>query len=137
MEKKPKVLIIDDDPAFTAATQVGLEHFGFDVLSADSGDEAIRLARENHPDAIILDIFMAPDDGFTICRRLRSDSATADRPVLVISALKEKMHMKLASPEIVEKLDVDDFLDKPTDAAVLAERIRKLLSKKRSHYEEE
>jgi len=131
------VLIIDDDPTFVTATQVGLEHFGFDVLTAETCEEALRLARQEHPDAIILDILMAPEDGFTICRKLRSDSATANKPVLVMSAVFEKMHKDITSPEIIGNLDADDFLDKPTDPAVLAERISKLLKRKRPDHEEE
>ena len=137
MGKRPVVLIIDDDPAFVAATQVGLEHFGYDVLSAGTGDEAIRLARENHPDAIILDILMGPESGFSICRKLREESSTADRPVLVMSALQEKMHKGLTSPEVTEQIDADDFLDKPTAPAVLAERLDKLLARGRPDRKEE
>jgi len=127
----PKVLIVDDDPLFVEATQVLLERLGYEVISAGDGNAGVDLARREHPDAIILDLFMTPKDGFSVCEELRSDPRTASCPILVMSAVQQKMHKSVWSPEISLRLDADAFLDKPAEVSLLADHLARLIAKTR------
>lgn len=114
-----KVLVIDDDPATTELLKLILAPHGFEVFSAHSGEEGIRLAREKSPDVIILDLMMPGMDGWEVCRRLRTFCQT---PILVLSALDAPGHVAAA-------LDAgaDDYLVKPASSGLLVARLNVLI----------
>src|SRR5262249_37756250 len=75
---KSKVLIIEDDPDLTDVLAYNLRQAGYEVLSARDGAEGLRQARLVLPDIVLLDLMLPLLDGLEVCRRLRSESATAD-----------------------------------------------------------
>ena len=83
------ILIVDDNPANLGTLFDYLSNFGFTVLLAQSGEDALESVKENLPDIILLDILMPGIDGFETSRRLKSDRETSDIPVLFVSALSE------------------------------------------------
>ncbi len=83
------ILVVDDNPANLGTLFDYLSKFGFTILLAQSGEDALESVKENCPDIILLDILMPGIDGFETCRRLKSDIETADIPVLFVSALSE------------------------------------------------
>src|SRR5579884_2548772 len=99
------VLVVDDDPAIVEFLRWVLEEQGYRVLSAVDG-EALRLAHEERPAVILLDLVMPRMDGREVCRRLRADPVTANIPIVAMSA-----HDRLAAPS--ETLAVNDRLVKP------------------------
>lgn len=105
------VLVIDDDPLIVELLQVALEAQGYTVLSA-LGSAALKLAHEVRPDVVLLDIAMPGMDGVEMSRRLRADPATADIPLIVISAQDRLLSTSSTMP-------VDDRLSKPFDLARL------------------
>ncbi len=114
----PLVLTIDDDPAITELFSGLLTANGFDVLSANSGVEGLRLIKEESPRLVVLDLMMPDLDGWEVCRAVRSFSNV---PILVISAINE--------PAVVASildLGADDFLPKPVPSAVLVAHLKKL-----------
>ncbi len=113
-----KVLAIDDDPAMTELLTLLLKTHGFEVLTANSGDEGITSARTNPPDVIILDLMMPDKDGWQVCKQLRTFSSV---PILVFSALD--------NPSMVASaLDAgaDDYLVKPVPTGVLIAHLNTL-----------
>ena len=113
-----KVLTIDDDPAMTELLTLLLKTHGFDVVTANTGQDGVKITRDESPDVIILDLMMTGMDGWQVCKEIRNFSSV---PILVFSALD--------SPGIVASaLDAgaDDYLVKPISSGVLIAHLNKL-----------
>jgi two-component system response regulator MtrA len=113
-----KLLTIDDDPAMTELITLLLKTHGFDVLSANTGEEGVKITKEESPDVVILDLMMPGMDGWQVCTQIRGFSKV---PILVFSALD--------SPGIVASaLDAgaDDYLVKPISTGVLIAHLKRL-----------
>ena len=120
--------MIDDDPDFVEVIRVTLERGGYEVIAADDGAGGLQMAREHKPDLVVLDLLMSPVDGLTLCETMKSDPRFSATPILVLTALQEKMHLGPYSPEISSRLQADDYLDKPIDPGVLVEHVETLLA---------
>ncbi len=105
---KPTLLVVDDDQATRELLCRLLENSGHRILVAGDGATGLRLAREQRPDAIILDVVMPGDmDGWEVLRRLKESSDTHSIPVIMVSLMAEQEHA-LA-------LEIEDYLEKPLD----------------------
>jgi len=82
-----RVLVVDDDPRLLHIVQMYLAIEEFDVVTALNGEDGLREVEANKPDLVILDIMMPGMDGIEMCRRIRTNPATAGIPVLMFSAL--------------------------------------------------
>jgi two-component system, OmpR family, alkaline phosphatase synthesis response regulator PhoP len=116
------ILLVDDDPLIRALVEHKLRLRGFEVTSADSGEEGLRHAFARHPDLIVLDAMMPELDGFEVLHRLKADGATASIPVIMLTARKQER-------DIVSALSMGarDYLVKPFMPEELIVRIRNLL----------
>ncbi len=85
-ERKPVILVVDDDPAMLRSMGAILEERGFEVLSSSSGEGALARLETLRPDLILLDIGMPGMDGYEVCRRVRDDRELGDVPVVFVSA---------------------------------------------------
>jgi CheY-like chemotaxis protein len=112
------ILIVDDDPAITTLLKMSFELEGHVVMTAASGAEALELARRIHPAAMVVDVMMPEMDGLELVRRLRSNEATADIPIVCCSArsLAGDVEAGLAA-------GADDYVTKPCDPFDLVERV--------------
>ncbi len=119
----PSVLVVDDEPALRDSIRYMLSREGLRVITASTGQEAIRLAREGRPDVVILDVLMPGLNGFQVCRVLRAESTV---PILLLSARGEEI-------DRVTGLDLgaDDYLTKPFAMAELMARVRALVRRSR------
>jgi DNA-binding response OmpR family regulator len=117
--RAPHILVVDDDPDTVAILARHLQREGFVALQAVSGAECLRLARENPVDVILLDLMMPEMDGFAVCRKLKDDAATAEIPVIMITARDD-----LDARAEGMRLGVSDFLAKPVFRRQLGNRIR-------------
>lgn len=124
METKPKVLLVDDEPAITANLAPFLERGGFEVAVAIDGEEALRQAADFAPDLIILDVLMPKLDGREVLRRLRQ--AGSWTPVILLTQVGESAERAMALEE-----GADDYLNKPFDPHELVARIRAVLRRAR------
>lgn len=114
------VLLVEDEDFIREIAAAALETIGkFNVVTAATGDEAVRLAVTERPDAILLDVMMSVMDGPTTLSALRSDARTADIPVAFITA---KVHA--ADQQALMALGVRAVLSKPFDPIVLPEQVR-------------
>ena len=127
-----KLLVIDDDADFADTVRLILERRGHQVFVATTGDDGLACARREHPEVIIVDLLMAPVDGFEICEALRSREETRHAAILVVSAIGRKMHKTFASPEVGARLHADGFLDKPIEFDALAGTVGDMLRLARS-----
>ena len=119
MSTNKKVLVVDDDVKTVELVKLYLNRDGYRVYTAYEGNEALRLARENHPDLIVLDIMLPGIDGLEICRILRDES---DVPIIMLTALT-------ANDDRLRGLDLgaDDYVTKPFSPRELAARVRAVL----------
>ncbi len=118
-----RLLIIDDENDIREVAAMSLETMkGWDVLQASSGREGIRVAREKHPDAILLDVMMPDIDGPSTLEVLRQDPATASIPVLFLTA-----KVQSADRERLADLGVAAVLSKPFDPLTLPDQIAEAL----------
>ncbi len=86
-----RILWIDDDRLLLTFGKDALDALGYQTLTATDGASGITLAQREQPDLIILDVLMPHVDGYEICRRLRADPALKDTPILLLTALEERM----------------------------------------------
>ena len=116
------VLVVDDEHDILELIRYNLEREDFDVATVETGEDALRLARETEPDLIILDIMLPGMNGTEVCKRLKSDDQTRDIPVLMLTA-------KSTSSDVVNGLELgaDDYVTKPFIPSVLLARVRALL----------
>lgn len=89
-EKKPKILIIEDDEFLVNIYQTKFEIEGFKVFLAKDGEQALKVAKSKLPDIILLDILLPKLDGFAVLEELKKDPATKDIPVILLTNLGQK-----------------------------------------------
>lgn len=126
-ERKPKLLLVDDTPQNIRVLEAMLGPRGYDLITANSGEEALRLVAAESPDLVLLDVVMPGMDGYEVCRRLRADAATQLLPVVMVTASGDQQ--RAAAIEI----GADDFIQKPFDHAEVLARIKSLLRIKSLH----
>ena len=114
-----RVLVVDDDAKTVELVKLYLNRDGYRVLTAYDGVEALRLAREGHPDLIVLDLMLPGIDGLEICRTLRDES---DIPIIMLTA-RTTDDDKLTGLG----LGADDYVTKPFSPRELAARVRAVL----------
>jgi len=114
-----RVLVVDDDVKTVELVKLYLNRDGYKVVTAHDGVEALRLARECHPDLIVLDLMLPGIDGLAVCRTLRGES---DVPIIMLTA-KTTDQDKLAGLD----LGADDYVSKPFSPKELAARVRAVL----------
>lgn len=119
-----KVLIVDDDVQTLRLVGLMLERHGFTILAANNGEQAINMARAEHPDVVILDVMMPDIDGYEVTRRLRKDPETAHLLILLFTA-KTQVDDKISGYEA----GADDYLTKPVHPAELIAHMHALLAR--------
>ena len=118
--KLAKVLVVDDEPNIVELLTVSLKFQNFEVFSANSGNEALRIAREVNPDAYILDVMMPGMDGFELLGNLRQEGL--DGPVLYLTA-KDGVDQRIHGLTI----GADDYVTKPFSLEEVITRLRVIM----------
>jgi len=126
-----KVLMIDDDESELEAVRIILESRNYEVLLASDGRTGLTLAYSEKPDLVIVDLLMPPPDGFTVCEQLQQGIGGYCPPLMVLTALGEKMHKSPDSAEIQFRVEADDYVEKPISPEDLCKRVDALLSRYR------
>ena len=115
-----RILIVEDEPAVARGLEYGLESEGFVALWAETGRQALDLARGQDPHLILLDLRLPDISGFDVCRQLRAEGKRM--PILMLTARDEEMDKVLGL-----ELGADDYVVKPYSLRELISRIRALL----------
>ena len=121
---KPRILVVDDEPEAVELIEFNLKQSGYTVSTAADGAEALKKARTQVPDLIVLDVMLPEMDGFEICKTLRLDATTARVPIVMLTAKAAEIDRVLGL-----ELGADDYLTKPFSTRELLLRIKKILSR--------
>jgi DNA-binding response OmpR family regulator len=124
------ILVVDDEELNRELLFHVLNDDGYQICLAPDGPTAIALANESPPDLILLDLMMPGMHGLEVCRRLKAATATAEIPIIVVTAAGQ-----IADKEAVLTSGADDFVSKPVDAGNLRARVSAMLRARRAHQE--
>lgn len=130
MDKKTKVLLVDDDVDFIDLNKLVLEKHGFDVVTAFSAREGMDKVRFEQPDAIILDLMMEKHDtGFGFAKSLKADPLYQKIPILMLTAVAGETGYDFSQELDGYWMKTDDYASKPLAPEDLIKRINALLEK--------
>lgn len=119
---KPRVLVVDDDPRLLHIVSLYLQVQSLEVISANSGEEALQLIAAGLPDLIISDVMMPGIDGIELCRRIRAQTGTNQLPIIIFTALSDDSDVDAA-----KKAGANMMITKPFNLIGLGEVVRSLL----------
>lgn len=120
MSNQPaRILVADDDPEIRFLLETTLAADGYEILIAADGVEAIRVATQEHPSLVILDITMPEADGYEVMRALRAHEHTRHIPIIMLTAHRDE---ELAARSFEQ--GADDYLTKPLSPALLRGRVK-------------
>ncbi|MFQ3649029.1 MAG: response regulator [Gemmataceae bacterium] len=125
-----RILIAEDTPQAAELLELYLSEAGYDTAIASDGEETMRRLKEYRPDLVLLDVMMPRLSGFEVCKRLRSDPATREIGVIMVTALDQQTDIDRAV-----EAGTDDFLSKPINKEELFKRVRALLQSRRQSSE--
>ena len=114
-----KILLVDDEESALEILRLNLERQQHSVVTASTGEAAVRLARDEKPDLIILDVMLPLLDGFEVCRILRAEMTT---PILMLTAREDQMDKVIGL-----ELGADDYMTKPFHLRELLARVKAML----------
>jgi DNA-binding response OmpR family regulator len=123
-ERRPLVLVADDDPDILMLVRVRLEGSGYDVVAARDGEQALARALERTPDIALLDVMMPKLDGYELTERLRGEEATRNLPIILLTA-------RVQQADIARGIEAgaDDYFAKPFSTHELRERVHAVLGR--------
>ncbi|MEM6750665.1 MAG: response regulator transcription factor [Planctomycetota bacterium] len=126
------ILIVEDEQDLLELLKYNLSREGYEVRTATSGEEGLRLVRAEHPDLILLDLMLPAMDGLEVCRTLKSREHTGAIPVIMLTAKGEES-------DIVRGLEIgaDDYITKPFSPRVLMARITAVMRRAEREQNEE
>ena len=122
--RQQRILIVDDTKDILAVVSRRLQSWGYEALTAESGEEGLQIAEERVPDLILLDIMMPKMKGRDVCARLKANPKTERIPVIFLTALGLADHIKAGMD-----LGAEDYIVKPFEPAELKERIAIVLAR--------
>ncbi|MFM9025910.1 MAG: response regulator [Planctomycetaceae bacterium] len=128
----PRILVVDDEEDLLELVRYNLVKHGYQVECVGTGEDALKSARREPPDLIVLDLMLPAVDGLEVCRRLKSEPKTRDVPIVMLTAKGE-------DTDVVAGLErgADDYIAKPFSPKVLTARIRALLRRNESRRQSE
>jgi len=129
MGDEAKILIVDDDIDFVESTKTILESKPYKVIVAQEGDEAVRKARDEKPDLILLDIIMPVKDGFSAAEQLKKDDELSKIPLVMLTGFSTKRQESSIPVSRGFTLEADEYLEKPVKPENLLATIEKFLRK--------
>jgi len=118
------VLVVDDEPDCVELVREVLDSEGYSVISASDGEAGLRVAQEDRPALVILDVQMPKKDGFAVFYDLRKDEDTRDIPVIMLTGIGQKVGISFSKEEMGEFFGDEPtaYIEKPIEPeAVLAE----------------
>jgi DNA-binding response OmpR family regulator len=118
---KPRILVADDDPVILRLLEVNLGLEGFEVETANRGEDAVERARQIQPDVVILDVMMPGMTGYDVAGRLKEDPSTAAIPIVFLSARTQEEDRVRG-----RELGVAAYVTKPFDPGELMDIVRRL-----------
>jgi DNA-binding response OmpR family regulator len=121
------ILIAEDDADIRDLVVFKLEQSGHTVIPVGDGRSALRVAHEQDPDIVLLDVMMPGMSGIDVCRELRRDAQTAELPIILLTARAQESDVENGLTA-----GADDYIVKPFSPRVLAERVQSVLTRTRA-----
>jgi len=129
MEKPAKILLVDDDIDFIEATKIVLEQEPYEVIVAHEGNEGLKMAKEESPDLILLDVIMPVKDGFSAAEQLKNDPQLSKIPVIMLTSFSAKGSGTAIPRGRGFALETEDYLEKPVTPQDLLASVKRYLKK--------
>ena len=123
-ERRKRILLVDDNQDLLQVISRRLQSWGYEALTAESGEEGLRLAQEQQPDLVLLDVMMPKMKGRDVCARLKANPKTQQIPVIFLTALGLADHVKAGMD-----VGAEDYIVKPFQPSELKERITVCLAR--------
>ncbi len=122
---RENILVVDDEEDILELVEYNLAKDGYRISCAASGEEALKAAKTQLPDLVVLDLMLPGLDGLEICKRLKADSKTQHIPIIMLTAKGEEADVVTGL-----ELGADDYISKPFSPRVLAARVKTVLRRK-------
>ena len=119
---KKKILVVEDEESLLKLESILLTSKGYEVHGVGDGEAALEAVEKIHPDLVLLDIMLPEIDGFEVCRRIKSNEATKDIPVVMLTAKKGREDMARG-----EQVGADWYITKPFKSAMVIETIQRFI----------
>lgn len=117
-----KILVVDDEEHIQELIKFNLENSGYKVICADNGIDALKVAKEQMPQLMLLDLMLPGMDGLDVCKEIRRDSSMSNMPIIMITAKGEEIDKILGL-----ELGADDYITKPFSVRELVARVKAIL----------
>lgn len=117
-----KILVVDDEDNILELLRFNLENSGYKVLTAQNGIDALKIAKAETPDLILLDLMLPGMDGYDVCKEIRRDNNISNTPIIMITAKGEELDKILGL-----ELGADDYITKPFSVRELKARLKAVL----------
>ncbi len=121
---KKKILVVEDEESLLKLESILLTSKGYEVTGVSNGLAALESLAQSKPDLVLLDIMLPAMDGFEVCQRIKSDPATRDIPVVMLTAKKSREDMARG-----QQVGADWYITKPFKSANVIETIQRFLNK--------
>lgn len=119
---KKKILLVDDEVSLVKILKLQLESYGYQVLFAYNGEDALKIVHENTPDLIVLDLILPGLSGYMICSLIKNDKRFVNIPIIMCTARIQDEDIKLG-----EKVGANAYITKPFENQLLIDKIKELL----------
>lgn len=129
MEKRAKILVIDDEPEFVADLRATLEAKGYQLVTASNREQAQEMVRQEKPDLVVLGTIVPRGDAFSLQEWLKQSANFSNLPLIIVDAPPEKRLVKGWLMQEGLQLKAEEYLSKPIESAALVPKIEKLLDK--------
>jgi len=116
-----KILLVDDEPDILRTVDFRLTQFGYKIITATDGENAVKIIRNEKPDLVLLDLRLPGINGIEVCKIVRSDETIKNTPIILFTASASRI------TEDCAKCGANDYLLKPFDPKNLLEKINKYL----------
>ncbi|MDF2503191.1 MULTISPECIES: response regulator transcription factor [Clostridium] len=127
-----KILVVDDEEHIVELIKFNLENSGYKVISASNGNEAVKLAKSEAPQLLLLDLMIPGLDGYDVCREIRKDPSISGMPVIMITAKSEEIDKILGL-----ELGADDYITKPFSIREMLARVKAILRRAKTQYSDD
>ena len=117
------IMIVDDEPRILFLVRIMLEKKGYNVVEAKNGEECLEKLKEEKPDLILLDVMMPGEDGWEICKKIKTNENTKDIPVAMFTV----RHSDVALKKSIEYAHADSHINKPFNMKDLLKKVKRLL----------
>ena len=120
------ILVIEDEEDILELIRYNLDREGYQVICAESGEKGLEIAKRQRPDLLLLDLMLPGLDGLEVCKRLKTDGAVANLPIVMVTARGEEADVVTGL-----ELGAEDYVTKPFSPRVLVARVRAVLRRRR------